>query len=484
MKKLSIFGAALALFIVAIPASAATDDYKNYWTFDDATGRSVADTKGGQNGVLTGSSTGLGWAGGKIGTALAMDGVSGEGVALPNGFLSGSQGSLSVWFRMEDLSDRNIVFSAKSVTDSNLFAALMVQYEGRPQFVFRTDPAGNNRLVQGSTILNKNEWYNLVFTANAQGYKMYVNGLPLTVTGDSIGRWFSDLTNQQLSYRIGTSEANPLIGSFNGYLDDMRIYDRALSDSEVTALYNEGNAGRPTVPLALRPTLSFSTTDGFVSPGGSATLTWSATKVDSCTASGGWTDAIGLSGTKTVTKLTSDQDFKITCTGKGGAIDSSVRIMVGTSTPTVPAGTLTVDTIVPSTPAASGGSTLVAPFMRNLTVGSSGDDVKNLQNLLIAKGFLAAGLNSGYFGGLTRAAVAKYQAANDLPATGFVGAMTRAKLGNNSGTAAPATPAAPAQTPAAGTPAVAGTDPKLAALMDLIAQLQAQLAAKKASGAQ
>lgn len=428
MNRSIILGATCALFLVGSTAFAATNDQKFYWNFDDATGRSVSDIVGGQNGVLTGSSTGLGWAGGKIGTALGMDGATGEGVALPNGILSGSQGSLSVWFRLQDLSDRNIIFAAKSVTDSNIFAALMVQYEGRPQFVFRTDPNGTNRIAQGAGILNKNEWYNLVFVANAQSYKMYVNGLPVTVTGENIGRWFADITNQQLSYRIGTSEANPLLGSFNGNIDDLRIYDRALSDEEVAALYTEGNAGRPTVPLAIRPALSFSISEGHVATGGSVTLSWNATKVDNCAASGGWNDAIGVSGTKVVTKLTSDQQFKISCGGKGGTIDGTVSVSVGTTTATVPApGGLTV-TDITTKPAFDLSTNGTIMFTRNLTVGSRGDDVKNLQNLLIAKGHLAVGLNSGYFGGLTKAAVMKYQAASGLPSTGFVGAMTRATL--------------------------------------------------------
>ena len=53
----------------------------------------VSEIREDQNGVLTGSSTGFGWASGKVGTALGMDGVSGEGIALPNAFLTGSQGS-------------------------------------------------------------------------------------------------------------------------------------------------------------------------------------------------------------------------------------------------------------------------------------------------------------------------------------------------------------------------------------------------------
>ena len=68
----------VGLFFVATPVLAVTNDYTNNWGFDDAGGRSVSDT-GGQNGVMTGTSSGLGWAGGKSGTALGMDGVDGTG---------------------------------------------------------------------------------------------------------------------------------------------------------------------------------------------------------------------------------------------------------------------------------------------------------------------------------------------------------------------------------------------------------------------
>lgn len=242
-----------ALLIGAQTAFAITNDEANYWNFDDAGGRSISDTKGGQNGVMVGSSTGMGWASGKKGTALGMDGAVGTGIALPNGFLLGSQGSISVWFRMNELSDGNVIFSGKSTSDNNIFVLLSVDYEGRPQILFRTDPTSANRKAQGGAILNKNEWYHLVLVATGQTYRMYVNGEEKVITGENIGRWFPDLTNQTLSYRIGVSEANPLPGSWNGMIDELRIYSRALTGYEVTALYDEGNAGVPDVPLSVRP---------------------------------------------------------------------------------------------------------------------------------------------------------------------------------------------------------------------------------------
>lgn len=68
-------------------------------------------------------------------------------------------------------------------------------------------------------------------------------------------------------------------------------------------------------------------------------------------------------------------------------------------------------------------------FNANLTLGSQGADVVNLQSMLEGKGFLTipAGVSKGYFGGLTKSALASYQAsAGIFPAVGYFGPITRA----------------------------------------------------------
>lgn len=70
-------------------------------------------------------------------------------------------------------------------------------------------------------------------------------------------------------------------------------------------------------------------------------------------------------------------------------------------------------------------------FSRSLTVGSRGDDVTALQTWLVAKGYLVmpSGAAYGYFGNLTKAAVAAYQTAKGItPAAGYFGPVTRAAV--------------------------------------------------------
>lgn len=75
-------------------------------------------------------------------------------------------------------------------------------------------------------------------------------------------------------------------------------------------------------------------------------------------------------------------------------------------------------------------------FTRDLTVGSTGPDVITLQKFLNTRGYVVAtagagspGMETSYFGPLTRSAVSRYQAANGImPTAGYFGPITRARV--------------------------------------------------------
>lgn len=91
----------------------------------------------------------------------------------------------------------------------------------------------------------------------------------------------------------------------------------------------------------------------------------------------------------------------------------------------------------------TGGSSYT--FTRDLTIGSTGTDVMELQKFLNGKGFTvnasgagSPGQESTYFGALTASALAKYQAANGIaPAAGYFGPMTRANVNATGGSTTP-----------------------------------------------
>lgn len=69
-------------------------------------------------------------------------------------------------------------------------------------------------------------------------------------------------------------------------------------------------------------------------------------------------------------------------------------------------------------------------FLRSLDVGARGADVAALQTILAEKGLLTMppGVAKGYFGAVTRAAVARYQTSVGISPVGIFGPLTRARL--------------------------------------------------------
>ena len=67
------------------------------------------------------------------------------------------------------------------------------------------------------------------------------------------------------------------------------------------------------------------------------------------------------------------------------------------------------------------------PLARDLSIGSQGDDVSSLQQMLVNNGFLSASSTTGFFGAITAHAVMQFQSQFGVSAssTGFVGPITR-----------------------------------------------------------
>ncbi|MHB1330721.1 MAG: peptidoglycan-binding domain-containing protein [Minisyncoccota bacterium] len=63
----------------------------------------------------------------------------------------------------------------------------------------------------------------------------------------------------------------------------------------------------------------------------------------------------------------------------------------------------------------------------DLKLGSSGEEVSFLQEVLVEEGYLVMpeGVNLGYFGALTKEALSLWQASRGVPATGYFGPMSR-----------------------------------------------------------
>jgi len=85
------------------------------------------------------------------------------------------------------------------------------------------------------------------------------------------------------------------------------------------------SSGGGTAPAT--PTVSISASPATITSGSSATLTWSASNVSSCTASGAWSGSRATSGTLAVSP-TATATYTLNCTGSNGSAANSAAVTV------------------------------------------------------------------------------------------------------------------------------------------------------------
>jgi hypothetical protein len=91
---------------------------------------------------------------------------------------------------------------------------------------------GSTGSITGVTALTIGTWYHVALVLNGTAGTTYVNGLPDATTGTFLWAW---LANQKV---IGAYNTN--LYFFPGLIDDVRIYNRALSATQIAAMYNGG----------------------------------------------------------------------------------------------------------------------------------------------------------------------------------------------------------------------------------------------------
>jgi len=204
-----------------------TSGLRGWWKMNEGTGTSVADSSGnGNNGTLP---NGGGWTSGIASNALDLDGVNDYVSIGDKATLEGNATwTFAGWVNPDQFftSRDTWLFYKQNVLQWGFLSAA-----SRQQTV-NIGGGGNNSLqgaVTNSTQLSSNAWTHVTVTYTNSTVKFYVNGL-LT---DTLTKTYTMGSNNK-AFSISTSSQ-----SFDGKLDDMRYYNRALSDSEVPGIYGE-----------------------------------------------------------------------------------------------------------------------------------------------------------------------------------------------------------------------------------------------------
>jgi hypothetical protein len=211
-----------------------------YWSFDGkdinwATNTAYDRSSSGNNGTITGATAYPG----KLGQGLSFNGTS-DYVSLPTSFLNQSVTALTVcgWIYLNTLgtgdTDDSAIFS-KSSYDTVLWYNYNADL-GTKRYTFNFGDASNpaNR-VDSITLATAGVWQHVCGVMNGTTRYIYLNGvLDNTNTGG-----ISSASLLVAVARIGNWDFSTDFLA-NGRLDDVRVYNRALSAEEVKRLYNMG----------------------------------------------------------------------------------------------------------------------------------------------------------------------------------------------------------------------------------------------------
>jgi N-acetylneuraminic acid mutarotase len=199
-----------------------------WWKFDETSGTVAYDSSG--NGHDANLTNGPAWVTGKIGGALSFDGTD-DMVRTGVSGMYNQDFTWSTWIKTSHTSGAVVGVSADSW--SNGGSSLYI-FGGKPKI----DVCNiGNKL--GSLSINTNQWVHYLLTIEDSGgssdpVKIFVNG---QIDVDSQINWFG-FSGQAFKLRIGHV---PVHGNYySGIIDDVRIYDRVLSNAEVQDLHQLG----------------------------------------------------------------------------------------------------------------------------------------------------------------------------------------------------------------------------------------------------
>ena len=270
-----------------------------YWTFDGSTVNwstgQASDLSGqGNTGALVGMSTTTSPVAGKIGQALQFDGSSSY-VSAPSVSFS-SDFTFSAWVKLKSnsVSDYLVPIIAKGLWNGNfngdgaigIAPANFVQ-TGAGQWIFNVYNGGINTFIQDPSSATVGSWVYIVGVKQGTNEYLYKNGVQIA-NGTASGSF----SNSPNTVEIGAYPGNEAATALNGDIDDVRVYNRALSANEIEQLYNLGTAN-----LAHANTVNVG--NGLVGywPFDGSTVNWSTGQASDLSGQGNTGALVGMSTT-------------------------------------------------------------------------------------------------------------------------------------------------------------------------------------------
>lgn len=246
-KHVSVWTVALPVVALALGLTAALGDDKpvtldtdpnlaGWWTFDETSGTLAADSsKHGRNGTLVGGlSFDKNSATGRVGKAIRFDGKDTRIEVRGYKGITGTQPrTVSAWIKTEATRGEIVSWGTQDFGQMFIFGHI----RGR----IGITPSGGYFYMNPET--DDDEWHHVaVVVRDAElpnlhdDVTLYLDGVEAEIHDIGLLDLWPIQTGGDLDVRIGRR--------FNGLLDDLRIYDRALAGNEIKALF-ELKSNRP-----------------------------------------------------------------------------------------------------------------------------------------------------------------------------------------------------------------------------------------------
>lgn len=208
----------------------------------------VTDVFGNPAGVLVG---GAGFAEGRVGQAFSVNGDEGKLVQIPDspGLNVTNTLTFEAWVNVtaHSANDAVLVVGKDAPAGVRQYMIGLVNVGGKWVFRAHLGLTGGFMVMDGTVAVLPGGWYHVALTYDGSQFRSFVNGAldaSMAATG-----------------AIVTGAAPLLIGgfgegpwNFNGRVDEVSLYNRALSQGEIVAIYHAGSAGK-CAPAALAPVI-------------------------------------------------------------------------------------------------------------------------------------------------------------------------------------------------------------------------------------
>ena len=219
---------------VLVPTTAHAQDITTgligHWRLDETSGTTATDSAGSNNATMqsgldaTNDSTN-----GAVWTALTFDGTD-DYISVANTFGLTGDASVSAWFRKDGDGVDNTPHIFNFYTNaSDEWGVSITNSNGNLSIQDDIDGVANNNLY--TTPTTTGQWHHVVAVLDSLENKLYLDGV-LIGSGTSTINTIDSIGN---TFYIGSKRGNWQF--FEGLIDDVRIYDRALSAEDIEALY-------------------------------------------------------------------------------------------------------------------------------------------------------------------------------------------------------------------------------------------------------